>query len=164
MEKSFLIIAPPLNTSIPDQHDFIFIKEVDTINGDLYLGGGGGGAMSYTTFGTWGRGMKVTRYQNVILLTYLRSVLIFIKQYSDSMSFSSIFSLKLRLIPYLCEIDVRTPTSFWYLKKFIKFGIGVKTCINCSKMNSSIIWFPLLYRATPIFSKNGNWKLGQYVP
>ena len=23
-------------------HDFIFIKEVDTTNGDLYLGGGGG--------------------------------------------------------------------------------------------------------------------------
>ena len=39
--------------------------------------------MSYTTIGTWGRGMKVTRYQKAILLTYLLSVLIPIKQYSD---------------------------------------------------------------------------------
>ena len=54
---------PPLDTGIPDYHDFVFIKEVHTTNGDLYLGGGGGGgAMSYTTFGTWGGGMKVTRY------------------------------------------------------------------------------------------------------
>ena len=30
-------------------------------------------------------------------------------------------------------------------------------------MNISIIWYPLLYRTTPIFSKNGDWKLGQYV-
>ena len=52
-------ITPP-NTGIPDKHDFIFIKEVDTTNWVLYLGGGG--TMSYTTFGTWGRGMKVTRY------------------------------------------------------------------------------------------------------
>ena len=48
----------PLDTGIPDKHDFIFIKDVDTTNGVLYLGGGG--AMSNTTFGTWGRGMKVT--------------------------------------------------------------------------------------------------------
>ena len=27
-------------------------------------------------------------------------------------------------------------------------------------MNSSIIWYPLLYRTTPIFSKTGDWKLG----
>ena len=33
-------------------------------------------------------------------------------------------------------------------------------------MNSSIIWYPLLYRTTPIFSKNGDWKLGHifYLP
>ena len=34
---------PPLDKVIPDYHDFIFIKEVDTRNGVLYLGGGGGG-------------------------------------------------------------------------------------------------------------------------
>ena len=66
--------------------------------------------MSYTQLLVlWEGGMKVTRYQNIILLTYLYSVLIFFKQYSNSMRFSSIFSLKLRIIPYLCEIDVRTP-------------------------------------------------------
>ena len=97
------VIGP--TSRIPDYHDFIFIKEVDTTNGVLYLGGGG--AMSYTTFGTWEGGW---RWQDIH--THLRSVLIFIKQYSDSMCFSSIFSLKLRIIPYLCEIDVRTPTSF----------------------------------------------------
>ena len=74
------------------------------------------------------------------------------------MCFSSIFSLKLRIIPYLCEIDVRTPTSFWSSEKFIKFEPGVKTYIKCSRMNSSIIWYPLLYRTTPIFSKNGDWS------
>ena len=48
--------SPPLDTAIPDYHDFIFIKEVDTTNGVLYLGVERGGAMSFTTFGTWGRG------------------------------------------------------------------------------------------------------------
>ena len=46
--KVFKIIAPPLDTGIPDKHDFIFIKEVDTTNGDLYLGGGDGGAQCHT--------------------------------------------------------------------------------------------------------------------
>ena len=53
MEQFFKSIPPPLDTGIPDYHDFIFIKEVHTTNGDLYLGGG---AMSCTTFGTWGGG------------------------------------------------------------------------------------------------------------
>ena len=35
------VLPPPLDTGIPDYHDFIFIKEVDTTNGDLYLGEGG---------------------------------------------------------------------------------------------------------------------------
>ena len=82
----FLNHCSPLDTGIPDEHDFIFIKEVDTRNGACISGG----TMPYTTFGTWGGGMKVTRYENVILLTNLRSVLIFIEQYSDSMCFSSI--------------------------------------------------------------------------
>ena len=43
MEKFFKSLSPPLDscTGIPDKHDFIFIKEVDTTNGDLYLRGGG---------------------------------------------------------------------------------------------------------------------------
>ena len=57
--------------------------------------------MSYTTFGTWGRGMKVTR--NYCFLTYLGLVLIIIKQYSDSMCFQSIFSWKLRIIPQILD-------------------------------------------------------------
>ena len=44
---------PPRDTSIPLEHDYIFIKEVDTPNGISYHGGG---EMSYTTFGIWGRG------------------------------------------------------------------------------------------------------------
>ena len=52
------------------------------------------------------------------------------------------------------------PYLLLVLIKFIKLEPGVKTCINCSGMNSSIIWwYPLLYRTTPIFSKNGDWKL-----
>ena len=44
--KVFKITASPpgLDTGIPDQNDFICIKEVDTTNGPvvMYLGGGGG--------------------------------------------------------------------------------------------------------------------------
>ena len=43
--------------------------------------------------------------------SYSRSALIFLKQYSDAMCFPSICSWGLRIVPYLCEIDVRTPTS-----------------------------------------------------
>ena len=50
--------------------------------------------MSYTLYvwylGKGDEGDKISK--NVILLTYLRSVSIFIKQYSDSIRFSSIFS------------------------------------------------------------------------
>ena len=59
MEKNVKPLFPtPLDTGIPDKHDFIFLKKVDTTNGVLYLGRG----VSYTTFGNWGRGVKVTRY------------------------------------------------------------------------------------------------------
>ena len=41
MEKfSKSLPPPPLDTANPDKHDFIFIKEVDTTNGVLCLGGG----------------------------------------------------------------------------------------------------------------------------
>ena len=91
---------PPLDTGFPDSHDFIFIKEVDITNGPLSRGVGVGVGGCHTRRLVLGgrRGVKVTRYYNIILLTYLRSELIFIKQYRDSMCFSSIFSLKLRII------------------------------------------------------------------
>ena len=89
------------------------------------------------TFGTFGRGNEDDKI--FLLLTYLRSVLIFIKHYSDSMCLSSSLSSQLRIISYLCEIDVRTPTSFWSSYKFIKFKPGVNTCINSSRVNSFII-------------------------
>ena len=55
MEKFFKSSpSPPLDTGIPDKNDFIFIKEIDTTNGVLFLGEGG--AMSYTTFVNWGKG------------------------------------------------------------------------------------------------------------
>ena len=37
--KRFLNQYSPLDTGIPDKHDFIFIKEVDTTNDVLYLRG-----------------------------------------------------------------------------------------------------------------------------
>ena len=49
----FLNSVPPCDTGIPLEHDYIFIKKVDTPNGISYHGGG---TMSYTTFGIWGRG------------------------------------------------------------------------------------------------------------
>ena len=61
MEQFFKSISPPpLDTGIPDYHDFIFIKEFHTTNGDLYLGGGG---QCHTRLLVLGEGgMKVTRY------------------------------------------------------------------------------------------------------
>ena len=64
---------PPPDTGIPLKHDYIFIKEVDTPNGISYHGGDDV-VHAFWYLGKVG-GMKVTRYQNVILLTYLRSVL-----------------------------------------------------------------------------------------
>ena len=100
---------PPPVTAIPDKHDFIFIKEVHITYGVLHLGGGG----VIHNFWYLGKGDEDdTKLFFFLLLTYLRSVLKFIKQYNDSMCFSSIFSWKLRIIPYLFEIDIRTPISF----------------------------------------------------
>ena len=54
----------------------------------------------------------MTRYQNILLLGYLGSVLILIKQHGHSMCFSSIFSRKVQIILYLCEKVVRYPPHF----------------------------------------------------
>ena len=48
----FLKQCSPRDTAIPLEHDYVFIKEVDTQNRISYHGG----TMSYTTFGIWGRG------------------------------------------------------------------------------------------------------------
>ena len=53
-KRIFFKTVSPHDTGIPLEHDYIFIKEVDTPNRILYHGGGG--PMSYTTFGIWGRG------------------------------------------------------------------------------------------------------------
>ena len=53
--------------------------------------------MSYTTFGTWGKGDKGETILKYFLLTFLRSVLIFIKQCSDPMCFPSILAEKCKL-------------------------------------------------------------------
>ena len=92
--ENILNHCSPVDTGIPDLHDFIFIKQVYTTNGDLYRGGGQCHNARLLVLGEGG--MKVKRYQNVILLTYLRSVSLFINQYSDSMCFSSIFSLNIK--------------------------------------------------------------------
>ena len=42
MEKGKVFLnhcPPPLDTVIPDNHNLVFIKGVDTTNRDLYLGG-----------------------------------------------------------------------------------------------------------------------------
>ena len=59
-----------------------------TTNGVLYLGEEE--TMSYTTFGTVGRGDEGDKILKCYTCDFLRSVLIFIKQYSDSMCCSSI--------------------------------------------------------------------------
>ena len=55
IEKFFKSLRPSPRYRYSRLDDFIFIKEVDTTNGDLFLRGGGG-TMSYTTFCTWGKG------------------------------------------------------------------------------------------------------------
>ena len=123
--------------------------------------GGGGNVIHDFWYLKKGEGMKVTR--NYFFPFDL--VLIFIKQYSDSMCVSSIFSWKLQIIPYLCEIDVRTLPPFGPHKND-QIRTWCQNFINCSIMNSYIIWYPLLYRTTPIFSRNGDWKLDHmsYLP
>ena len=104
--ESFFKSLHPLDTTIPDKRDFIFIKETWQNKWGSVSRGGGGGVI-YTTFSTWGRGMKVTRNYYYIftfdLFTLSNNVLQTKQRFHV---FSSIFSWKLRIIPYLCEIDV----------------------------------------------------------
>ena len=56
--------------------------------GSCISGRGGGNVIhDFWYLGKEGEGEKIF-FKNVILLTYVRSVLLFIKQYSDSMCFS----------------------------------------------------------------------------
>ena len=85
------VFPPPRDTGIPLKYDYIFIKEVDTSNGISYHGGNDV-IHDFWYLGKGGdEGDKIFK-KDVILLTYLPSVLIFIKQYSDSMCFSTIYS------------------------------------------------------------------------
>ena len=61
----FLIIVPLLDTGIPDKNDFKFIKEVDTTNGDLYLGGGGNVKHDF-----WYLGKGGWRWQDIKMLYF----------------------------------------------------------------------------------------------
>ena len=51
-ENGCFLNSAPLDTGILLKHDYIFIKEVDAPNGISCHEG----TLSYTTFGTWGRG------------------------------------------------------------------------------------------------------------
>ena len=91
-----------------------------------------------------------------VLLTYLRSV--FIKHYSDSMCFSSNFSWKLRIIPYLCCTDVRNPTSFWISETAVgctaTYFIKIQGCFRWYCQPHPLIWDSvLLYLQSP----KGGW-------
>ena len=57
--NSFLNQPPPLDTGIADYRDFIFIKEVHTTNGDLYLGGGGNVIHDFWYLGRGNEGDKI---------------------------------------------------------------------------------------------------------
>ena len=62
---------------------------------------------------------------------------------------SYLFMCKRRTHPYL----------FLFLIKNYQIRIGCQNFINCSRMNNSITWYPLLYITTPILSKDGDLKL-----
>ena len=85
MENSFKTLPPPLDTGIPDKHCFIFIKEVDTTNGVLYLEGGVINDFWY--FRKRDEGDTFFYFELFTLNIY-----IIIKQYSDYMCFSSILA------------------------------------------------------------------------
>ena len=64
---------------------------------------------SYTTFGTLGRGggevdMKIYFFLFLIYM-YLRSIFVFIKQYCDSMGYSSIFAENYELYLKLIYVE-----------------------------------------------------------
>ena len=68
MEK-FLKSLFPLDTGISDQHDFIFIKEVDKTNGDLYLEGGSNVIHDFWYLGKGDEGDKILKCYTFDLFT-----------------------------------------------------------------------------------------------
>ena len=65
----FKSLPPPLNTGIPDKHDFIFIKGVDTTNGDLYLWGEGQCHTRLLVLGEGDEGDKISKRYTFDLFT-----------------------------------------------------------------------------------------------
>ena len=49
------------------------------------------------------------------------------------MCFSSVFSLKLRIIPYLCEIDVRTLPPFGPNKNLLNSNLVSKLVLTAAE-------------------------------
>ena len=93
--------------------------------------------MLYTSFVSWERGVKVTRNYVFSFELLIHLVLIFIKQYSDSMFFLPFFAAKLRIIPYLCEIDVRSPMEGDWGQNSIMLT-GNSNAILCSFMYHTV--------------------------
>ena len=73
------------------------------------------------------------------------------------MCFSSIFSWKLRIIPYLCEIDVRTLPPF---------GPHKKNLVSIAAEWIVLSFDTPYYTELPHILQNRDWKLGHmsYVP
>ena len=118
-----------------------------------FISGQGGGAMSYTNIGTWEGGW---RWHEIIifflLLTYWRSVFIFIKQYSDSMCFSSILAENYE--SYLIYgKKMMHPTSFW--SSFIKLNLVSKLVSTAAE------WIVLSYSPKWEFE---NWAICPIYP
>ena len=64
---------------------------------------------------------------------------------------------------YLCEIDVRTPTSFWYSYKLLNSNLVSKLVSSASEWIVLSFDIPY-YTELPHILQNGDWKLGQYAP
>ena len=105
-----------------------------------------GGQCHTPTFGTWGRGGW--RWQDIKMLyflTHLRSELIFIKQYSDSMCFSSIICLKLRILfmwnrhmhPYLLLVLIKILLNWNLVSKLVYYLLSFHVV---TKITVTICW------------------------
>ena len=57
----FLNSAPPRDTGIPLEHDYTFIKEVDTPNGNSYHGGGDDVIQAFWYLGKVDEGAKILK-------------------------------------------------------------------------------------------------------
>ena len=145
---------PPLDTGNPDYHDCIVIKEVDTTNGVLYLGGGGNVIRDF-----WYLGKGRWRWQYIKMLHFW----LIYAQYKYSLNNTVIPCV---FPPFLAEnyesnlMNVTLKNAllhpFGPHKNVLK--PGDKSCINYSRMKSSIISYPY-YTELPKYSpKKGDWN------